>query len=199
HIRFSKPIDFYIDIRGESYAEIFVDAYYDPFYFLYHYQLEMLDTIPLYHQKNTGHFNNIYQALSAELYLPEEDKIVPFMKHNTGKLTYGIGNPNMDGYNSLADYYIKDNIIEIRIPWLLLNISDPSTKQRLGDFYENDWFVSESMPSIWFGGDFIQEDGEVTIDLYETTWQSWHTPTYHMRLKKSYALVQAGFLNYLEE
>ena len=80
--------------------------FYDSFYYLYHHKLEMLDKNPLYRNKDTGIFNPIYQALSAEVYLSEDDVYIPFMKHNTGLLTYGIGNPYQADYYSLADYYM---------------------------------------------------------------------------------------------
>ena len=195
-IDFTKTADFIIDIRGKEYAEVKVDAYYDPFYFMYHEKLGMLDKIPEYRNKNTGKFNSIYQALSSQLYLPEDDEYVSFMKHKTGLLTYGIGNPESPYYNSLADYFIKKNTIELQIPWLLLNISDPSTKMRLGDFYENDWFQSEEVESFYIGGDFISVTDDILIEMTETTWSSWQNPSFHTRLKKSYYIIKAAFNEY---
>jgi hypothetical protein len=195
-ISFNQDVDFYIDIRGKDYGEIFVDAYYDPFYFLYHEKLEMLDKIPSYRQKNSGIFNPIYQALSAELYLPEDDMIVPFQKHRTGPLTYGNGNPSHEDYHSLSDYFIKDNVLEIRIPWQLLNISDPSGKLRLADFYEHDWFVSESIENIKLSAAFTGENQDPDFLFAQTSWDAWEEPTYHMRLKASYDYIQSAFQIY---
>ena len=156
----------------------------------------MLDKIPEYRKKNNGIFNSIYQALSAELYLPEQGIIVPFMKHNTGLLTYGIANPGHKDYNSLADYYIDENNLEIKIPWLLLNISDPSSKMRLADFYQYDWFESESIESIFFGAAFVSQDETAYINLYESTWDDWEQPTYHTRLKQSYEIIKTAYKRY---
>lgn len=193
NIIFDKPIDFYIEVQGETYAELFVDAYYDRFYYMYHESLNMLDTVPGYREKNSGIFNSIYQALSASLYLPEEGRTIPFIKHNTGLLTYGNANPYLEDYNSLADYYISGDNLEIKIPWLLLNISDPSSKMRLADFYETGWFSSETIDQIYFGASIIDEQLQTDISLFSTTWDSWDYPTYHSRLKKSYVLIKEAF------
>lgn len=195
-ITFDQSVDFIIKIQGTSSAEVFVDSYYDPFYFLYHEKLNMLETNPLYRTQNSGIFNSIYQALSAALYLPEEDVNLDFSKHNTGLLIHGNANPNSDEYNSLADYFISGHTIEIKIPWLLLNISDPSSKLRLADFYENDWFVSETIDQIYFGAGFITKDQATEISLMPTSWNPWEQPTYHLRLKESYYILQEAFKTY---
>lgn len=198
-ISFSKPIDFYILINGQSQAEIFVDAYYDPFYYLYHEELNLLEKNPEYREKNTGVFNSIYQALSASLFLPEENTQIDFLKHNTGRLTHGNANPNSADYNSLADYYMDNHSIEIKIPWLLLNISDPSTKMRLADFYENDWFVSEKIDQIYIGATIVNSEINQEVSLVSTTWDAWEYPLYHTRLKESYYILQEAFEEYLDK
>jgi len=193
-IQFSHAADFIIDIKGIDDAYIRVDPYYDPFYFLYHEQLNLLPKNPLYKQKNTGLFVDMYQALSAEIYLPENDEIIPFSKHLTGKLIHGIANPSHKDYHSLADFYIKGNHIEIKIPWQLLNISDPSSKMMLSDFYTNNEFNHEHIEGIFIGAHITSNlNSSVMIQMAATTWDAWENPSYHERLKDSYWILKETF------
>ena len=59
-------------------------------------------------------------------------------------LSLGDANPEHDDYNSLTDYAVKNGNVEIRIPWQLLNVMDPSTKQVMGDLYENGKIQAEA-------------------------------------------------------
>lgn len=196
-ITFSHGVDFLIDIQGEEHASILVDPYYDPFYYLYHETLNILPQKQTYRQKNTGMFVDMYQALSNELYLPQTGATVPFSKHLTGKLTYGIANPSHESYQSLADFYHEENHLEIKIPWQLLNISDPSSKMMLSDLYSEEGFSHEPIEGMFIGA-YIIHDAQtpITIDMHATTWQSWQTPTYHERLKPSYNLLKETFSKY---
>jgi len=198
-ITFSQPADFIIDIQSNDKAEIKVDAYYDAFQYIYMNELELSDESVRFNQKNTGVFNPIYQALSNTLYLPQEDKVIPFSKHRTGILNHGNANPEDVTYNSLADYHKSDGIIEIKIPWQLLNISDPSTHMKLSDFYADEGINSEVIESMYIGV-VIEENGEVSysMNMVETMWDSWSEPSYHMRLKPSYYIVKEAF-KHLEE
>ncbi len=196
-ISFSQSAEFLVDIKGFESGEIFVDAYYDSFYYMYHETLGMLETKPEYREKNTGIFNSIYQALSSELHLPEEDRTIPFSKHNTGVLLHGNANPKDESYNSLNDYYVKDNTLELKIPWLLLNVSDPSTKMQLADFYENNGIVSESVDTFEIGATVVEDpDMSTLIEMTSFAWEGWEEPTYHERLKPSYYILKDAFEDY---
>ena len=193
-ITFSHNVDFLIHIKGDETSKILVDPYYDPFYFLYHELLELLPKQATYTQKNTGLFIEMYQALSAEIYLPVDDVTVPFSKHETGVLVYGNAHPNSEDYNSLADFYISDEHIEIKIPWQLLNISDPSSKMMLSDFYQNNTFAHEPIEGLFIGAYFASDLAiNYHINMAATTWDAWEMPTYHERLKQSYYIIREAF------
>ena len=69
----------------------------------------------------------------------------------TGKLTYGNGNPNDPDYNSVSDFIINGDDLELRIPWGLLNFSNPSEMQVHDDYYENYGIVNLSIKEIYAG------------------------------------------------
>jgi len=186
--------DFIIHIKNENESSIKVDPYYDPFYYMYAEILNMIPKKESHKIKNSGMFISIYQALSAEIFLPEDQIIVPFSKHNTGKLIFGNGNPNHPDYHSLSDFYHKDSYLEIKIPWQLLNISDPSTKMVLSDFYTSSGFEHESIEGIYIGAYINPYDANSNqIQMAFISWDTWEFPSYHERIKQSYAIVKEGF------
>ena len=44
-------------------------------------------------------------------------------------MTFGNGNPYDADYNSVSDFYINGDEVEIRLPWQLLNFSNPAQQQ----------------------------------------------------------------------
>ncbi len=191
-LTFQKPTEFLIQIKGTGESKILVDASYDAFYYQYGEQLKMIPTHPEYHSKDSGLFNPMYQCLSREMILPEDQRIIPFTKHETGKLTFGDANPTHKAYNSLADFYIKGETVEIRIPWQLLNVMDPSTKSIMGNLYKNKGFKAEKVSEFNMGASIVKlnQSKIPTINMDSYAWKTWTLPTYHERLKPSYFILK---------
>lgn len=193
NVAFERPSDFVIELKGKGNSRVLVDSYYDEFYYLYANQLKMIETNPAYEKKNSGIFCPEYLALNKEMYLPVDKQIIPFSRYETGKLLYGNGNPQSKDYNSLADFIYKDNNLEIRIPWALLNVTDPSTKMVMDDLYKAG-IQSMKINGFNIGGILIKEKQVVdstTMNLY--SWQEWGMPSFHERLKPSYYIVKEAF------
>ena len=191
-LRFEKPVDFLIKINGKDNSRILVDSYYDSFYFLYGEKLKMIESHPDYKLKNNGIFNPMMLCLSREIYIEEEKKTIPFSSYETGKLVLGDANPEHENYNSLTDFAVKNGNIEIRIPWQLLNVMDPSTKSIMQDLYKNNTIEAETIALMNIGAVNIK-NGEAMLEpvkLNPYTWNNWTMPTYHERLKPSYYILQ---------
>lgn len=194
-LRFEKPADFLIEIDGVKNSRILVDSYYDSHYYIYGEKLRMIPQNPEYSRKDSGQFNPMRLCLSKEMYLPEDKKTIPFSDYETGKLKYGIGNPESRDYSSLVDFSSGKNNLEIRIPWQLLNVMDPSTKSIMGDFYKHNDIKAEKAEGLYFGATVLDEDtapvSKLPMNFY--TWADWEVPTYHERLKSSYPIVKDAF------
>jgi len=82
--------------------------------------------------------------------VPITEERVPFEAVETGQLRFGNGNPESPAYDSLADVNVSPstNAVEIRLPWLLLNVADPSRRRRLGDFWNEGLSAYEPFEEI---------------------------------------------------
>jgi hypothetical protein len=107
---------------------------------------------------------------------------------NTGKLQYGNANPESINFNSLADFYVNNDYIEIRLPWQILNFSDPSKMQIHDDYYDGNYGVkSINIKEIFVG----VGDGTTESMLNKVNLNGWgNNVTYHERLKKSYYIMK---------
>ena len=108
--------------------------------------------------------------------------------YETGKLKYGNGNPKSSDYDSLADFIINGDYIEIRIPWQLLNFSNPSKMTIHDDYYKNYGIENLEINEIYIG---IGLENQQNISLNITPLIGWGTNvTYHERLKQSYYILK---------
>jgi hypothetical protein len=195
NINFERPADLLIHINGKTNSKILVDAYYDSFYYIYAEQLSAIENKPAYKEKNSGIFNPMYLCLCREMILPEDNKVVPFSKYETGILKYGNANPKNIDYNSLTDFCYKDGNIEIKIPWQLLNVMDPSTKIIMDNFYKNSSVSGITVDGFYFGSGIVKNGDYPTnkIGMGYYSWNSWSFPTFHERLKPSYFILKKTF------
>lgn len=190
--------DFIIELKGDEESRVRVDAYYDMYQYIYGHQLNMID-FKGQRQKNTGQFNNIYFALNKEMTIPILNKHYDFVSYETGKLRRGNANPASDQYDSLADYQINetDGVIEVRIPWLMLNITDPSRREAWSDLYANEELSYEIIKGIGIGA-IIMKDGKggarlPANEVSRYKWDTWTFPESKERLKESYYILKEKF------
>lgn len=189
---FDSAADFVLWINGWDNSRIVVDSYYDSFYFLYGDQYAMIPKVSDIATKDSGRFNQMMMCMGYEMTIPGSNQVIPFNSYETGKLAYGNGDPNSDDYQSLSDfiYNAQDGTLEIRIPWQLLNVMDPSTKQIMSDFYTEQNITPTDFEQFTVGlGVLTQENQRISLDgAY--TYDTWKMPTYHERLKPSYTILQ---------
>ncbi len=190
--------DFILELKGDDNSRVKVDAYYDIYQKIYGDQLQLVPFTGT-KTKDSGQFNPILFALNKELTIPIVNKKLPFVDYETGKLRRGNGNPASDDYDSLADYQIneEEGVAEVRIPWLLLNITDPSKLEAWSDFYAGKEMEYEILDGIGLGM-MLVENGQRAASLPATEvtryrWESWDFPESKERLKESYYILQEKF------
>ena len=199
---FKNPASQCIIIDGKDNSAVYVDAYYDVYYRLYS-PLQYLGIVAknkAFEVKNSGIFNPINLVLRRSLYFPLTGQKLPPSHYETGKLLHGNANPESKSYNSLADFYINNNnsSIELRIPWQLFNVADPSSKMIIGDLYSHEEFNIDPVHVDGFNFELyrISDNGITEGGSGFYSWKPWETVQYHERLKKSYEIIKNNFGKY---
>ena len=188
-ITYDKGVDFLITI--DEVSRIQVDPYYDAFSHLYGSVLDMIELPNYANKKDSKTFVNMYHALSKAITIPNTNLSVPFSKYESGLLKSGYSDPNHEAFDSLSDYLRTEQFVEVRIPWLLLNVMDPSTKAQIKDFKGDTSFTHQTYDGFNIG----VSSALSSVTLMPYTYESWSMPTYHERLKQSYYIVKDTFFS----
>lgn len=202
-------IDFLVKLNGPKDSRVLIDSYYDTFYYQYGKQLSMIKEAPYANQNNNGMFHPIRLALNKQIIHPITQSTIPFQDYETGVLKFGNGNPLNKDFDSLTDVSLsKDKkVIELRIPWQLLNMKDPSTKIAMGDIWQGGLSANVKIEGVRVAvavtnkGQIHQtfpqtKNGEFKkSDVALFTWKEWETPAYSERLKQSYYIMKELFQN----
>ncbi len=199
---FDTAADFLIYINGKNNSHIYVDRYYDAFnyYFLESKKLSDIKAEENAGVKNSGMFDIMRLCYGYNLTVKGTNQVVPDKAYETGKLRYGNGNPKAQEYKSLSDFYFKNGKLEIRIPWQLLNVMDPSGKQQISDFRKTQVISPQAYQSFDFGFAYRTGTESLKITLggsYE--YNGWNIPTWHERLKPAYYELQNYFKKFTEK
>lgn len=174
-----RKAEFVLQLDGKNNTRIQVRSDYDPFAFLFSRQINLA---------SDQEYRNIHLRLRNRIYLPQDDLIVEPSYYETGKLVYG---------EEQGDFYQTGNTIEIKIPWLLLNVSDPSMKMVLGDFnrMSTEFVAGSELPSVKTSGISLglklnESEKDEDVQLVEFSWDAWEEPKYEERLKDSYYYIK---------
>lgn len=196
-ILFDREADFLIKIENDGKAEILVQEYYDPIRAMYEKNvtgiLQYSDVPEKYSNKFVGIRALLKKKVDASIDIsamtPLQREIYRrYQIYTTGALTEGNGNPESDDYNSLADYCIGQDGIEIQIPWSLLNFSSPNELKIHDDYYENYGVEEIEISEIYCG---IGTKEKNSINLGKIDLKPWKRDIeVHERLKKSYWMIK---------
>lgn len=187
-IKYNRNIDFLIQIDGENNSRIYVQDYYDALKAMFSENVYGISAYFNPPSKNTSQFNKINLILQTPKSLTNKENDTLADIYETGKLQYGNANPFKDNYNSLADFIINKDYIEIRIPYQLLNFSNPSKMTIHDDYYKNYGIENLKINEIYLG---IGTEKDKNISLNKALLNGWNeTITYHERLKESYYILK---------
>lgn len=195
YLTFDREADFILCLDGFNNSRLTVQERYDATRENFNSEITGVDPFIRYPSVDTKDFVTVYMALDNENLVanfagltPEERKeLKSYNKWETGRLVHGNGDSNSSVFNSLADFCYGENCAEIRIPWLLINVGDPSSMAIHSDYYVNYGVDFHTISKIWLG----------ITDSYEKAYMQpfkikglGTKPKYHERLKKSYYVVQ---------
>ena len=188
-VSFSDAADFLLVINGETKTQLLTDPYQDLFYYTYSYEKGVFQRDNAMEQQHSGQYTPIRQFISNEIVLPLTGEVIPPQYVESGLLTYGITDPDHEQYCSLADFYCNENMIEVRIPWYLLNVMNSTCGVCLQDFYDAGGVDVMDIDHIKIGVGTPDND---FITLHDIGYTTKAASSFHTRLKQSYFIVQRG-------
>ena len=201
--------DFVVHLAGDGNSRLLVESSYDAFA----REFGGPAGLPLdAYRDGTAGFVPVREPISRGYTVPPTGEERPFEAVETGQLRFGNGNPGSPSYDSLTDVHVDTgrNIVEGRIPWILLNVADPSTRQRIA----TDWtdglstvpFDGVTVAAVTFtpdeSGQAVATDGATntthqipgrdgsTVRSVEYAWEPWSRPDTTERLKRSYHVLR---------
>ena len=188
---FDRAADFIIVLNGRDNSRVQVQERYEALRSTYSQNVYDFDTyikgnIP---DIDSPKFVNIDMILQTATPLIYNDNNATAEVFETGKLTYGNANPESKDFNSLADFICNGDYIEIKLPWQLLNFSDPSRMTVHDDYYDGNYGIEYITIDEMFVGLSCGEKGRISLNSVPL--KGWgNKVTYHERLKSSYYCLQ---------
>lgn len=190
---FERPADFLMILDGKDNSRVLVQRRYEALRAIYSHRVYLEDAYLNEPARDTDEFTDIRLMLQVPLDPHEELDTTGYdigETFDTGILTYGNGNPESADFNSLSDFIIRGDEIEIRLPWLLLNFCNPSEMMIHDDYYENYGIEGLPIDQFYTGIGELGSASEV-IPMQAVPLKGWgKNITYHERLKEGYYALQ---------
>ena len=190
---FERPADFVLILDGTENSRLIVQKRYEALRAMYSHRVYFEDAYLNEPAKDTSEFVDIRLMLQIPDDPHEElanTKTDIAQTYYTGHLRYGNANPDSPDFDSLADFMIDGDHIEIRLPWSLLNFLNPSEMMIHDDYYEHYGIEGLKIDEI-YAGVGLAADGTTPIPMTAMPLQGWgRYPTSHPRLKQGYYALQ---------
>ena len=214
--------DFVVELGGPGASRVWVASHYDLFYYEYGERDGVLDPAPYAAEPDNGVYHPIRLGLSYPLEIPTDGRTIPFRSVETGMLRYGTADPASPAYDSLTDVHTAPaaDVIELRLPWQLLNVRDPSRRVITGNIWEEGLGASLEIDDIGSAAVTYAPDADgkardvagptnVTDVLSDSgvadgrvssfarfQWDPWQLPDYTERRKESYDVLREAYGRY---
>lgn len=190
-LRFERPADFLLVIDGRYNSRLYVQERYNMLRAMFNYEMEGRDPFINPPDRDTPVFSPVRLMMNAASPLLTGTWTGSAQTTEIGLLRHGNANPSLENFDSLADFRMMGDYIEIRLPWMLLNFSSPSEALVHDDYYEHYGVEDLKISKIYVGlGD--GERSDLRIPMFEKKLKPWgRHVAYHERLKLSYELLRA--------
>jgi hypothetical protein len=188
NLRASSGLEFVVRLVSEGKAELFVIPSYNT-------AMSRFATVKLW----DGNFERINMLVNGAV-TSKDGRRIPEKRFDASVLRRGI----FDESGNL--WYLDGNRVRLRLPWTLINVSDPSSRRVLQDVrtgyfagerdalktLNTDGFVVESI--LWDRNRAAAAGSAAVSPGVPYTWEGWEvTPAYRERLKKSYFILQSAW------
>lgn len=201
--------DFMVRLGGPSASRVLVHSSYDAFAREFGSEAGLpLDA----YRDGTAGYVSLREPINRGYTVPPTGETVPFEAVEAGRLRYGTGDPDAEAYDSLTDVHVDPTArtVEVRLPWVLINVADPSSKRRIASAWEAGLetvdFETVAVGAATYAptadGRAATTSGETnlvhaapgTADGRLSTatygWERWNQPEYAERRKRAYDVLQ---------
>jgi hypothetical protein len=188
-------IQFLLRMNGEGASRMLVNSAYDQHTWNYGKNLGIIPEPDASEAPSAGDFLPWKLMLSRELFLPQTKERIPPQEIEVGVMRRGITDPSSPEFNNLSDWYAEDDVLEVRIPWMLLGFTDPSSHQVWNYPYETgDISPAETLELRIYPATEAGNEGEPRqVQPLRYTWDSWEDPAFHERKKKSFDMLKEAY------
>jgi tetratricopeptide (TPR) repeat protein len=225
-VRFPQGMTFAIQLGGPDASRILVASSYNPYEIVPAPGITSETTLGKKLGWSPGLTNS--GTFEGEIIEPNRRRFArsgryyPPERYNRGILRYGTLNPASPDYDSLAEWHasFQTNTIDVRIPWGLLNVTDPSQCAIFAGLEKDGTVKTVRTPGFILAAFSyrpqpelrmrpIMEQGHPITDslpamtgpltmspdsLRKYTWSAWTQSRYNLRRKQSYDILQRAFL-----
>ena len=197
-LKFNRGVDFLLHINGIENTRLLVQERFDQMRQNFGY--EVGGDNPYYNipAKDSNNFVPILIAQENQQIVdtffglsPKKSREIKSLATcETGLLVHGIDDPNSEQYNSLADFSFGDDCVEVGIPWLMLNVSNPLEMKVHKDYYDNYGVETKKVKEMFIG----IGDGTTQINLSSVIVKDWDfNIKWTERLKESYDVIREAW------
>lgn len=144
-VTLDQGLETLIHLGSDQDSRVEIASNYDFLTRLYGIKDRMIPVNPAEMKDNSGMFRPWDVAVGLRMEPPDARIHHPFEQVDVGRMIRGNTNLNSPNYNSLALWDWKGSTIEMRIPWMLLGFSDPSTHHVIS--YRNPMGRVQQLPS----------------------------------------------------
>ena len=224
-VRFPMGMTYAIQLAGPGSSRIWIASSYNP------YQISPVEGIPTQTilDSKLGWKPSVTSAGNYESQVMEpnrrrfarDGRYFPPQRYERGILRYGTLDLQSPDYDPLAEWHanVQTNTIDVRIPWNLLNVTDPSSFRIFAGLEKDGTVITAETPGFVMTAFSyrpmeaarlrpIMEQGHAVADalppmadptttqsrdLKQYRWSGWNTPRYNLRVKDSYSILHKAF------
>ena len=188
---FQREADLLLCLDGVSNSRLLVQERWNPMRERFLYETEGDDPFIYFPEKN-GNFVPIYMAVQNPVLVdslsPDARVLQRLGIWETGKLIHGSEKREEEDYDSLSDFCFGQGCVEIRLPWLLLNVGSPASMSVHRDYYVHYGVEFKTVREIGIG--MARENGDGPVSMGSFRLKGWTGLEYRERLKDSYYIMQ---------
>lgn len=195
-LQFTRGADFLLCLSGTENSRLLVQARYEPLRENYLQETEGQDPFVSPPEKDSPLFVPVNMIVERGGVLTAEQAAVltgaqRMPVYETGLLHHGTADPGDANYDSLADFCYGDDLVEVRLPWQLLNFYNPADRQVHADYYEHYGVEPLQIDEIYLG---VCTEGVAQAAYMEPfALTGWKEVPYRERLKLSYRIIQESW------